>query len=89
MLNCISLVISIVALLIGIATLIIAIFLQKKANKLQIDISGFIIREITKNPNYTYPIIGKDGKLHLVIELGITDGFKLGDKPNLDKKDNN
>ncbi|MGZ8887673.1 MAG: hypothetical protein ACXW1A_05355 [Nitrososphaeraceae archaeon] len=42
-------------------------YFSKKAEKVVIDISGFIIQEITKNPNYVYPYYvgtGKDRKLH-------------------------
>jgi hypothetical protein len=41
---------------------------SKKSDKHTIDLSGFIIQEITKNPNYVYPVIGEDEKLHKAVE---------------------
>ena len=53
--------------------------LNKKVEKLQMDLSGFIIQEITKNSNYVYPFIGKDGKLHKAVEVKIEESLKLGE----------
>ena len=49
--------------------------LNRKVEKLEMDLSGFIIQEITKNTNYVYPFIGKDGKLHKAINLELKDGI--------------
>jgi inorganic pyrophosphatase/exopolyphosphatase len=49
--------------------------LNKKVEKLEMDLSGFIIQEITKNTNYVYPVIGEDGKLHKAINLELEDGI--------------
>jgi len=53
------------------ATVVSCIF-YKRASDLQVDISGFIIQEITQKitgniANYVYPYRGKDGKLHKAV----------------------
>ena len=45
-------------------------YFSKKAEKVAIDISGFMMQEINKNPNYVYPYYvgkGKDRKLHKAV----------------------
>ena len=54
----------IIGVLFSLAAVGISIFFNWKANRLAVDLSGFIIQEITKNPDYVYPFRGKDGKLH-------------------------
>jgi hypothetical protein len=75
--------------LIGGAVIAIAVtwyfswYFSKKAEKVAIDISGFMMQEINKNPNYVYPYYvgkGKDRKLHkgvLVGPIKITGGGNI------------
>ena len=45
-------------------------YFSKKAEKVAIDISGFMMQEINKNPNYVYPYYvgkGKNRKLHKAV----------------------
>jgi hypothetical protein len=45
-------------------------YFSKKSEKVAIDISGFMMQEISKNPNYVYPYYigkGKDRKLHKAV----------------------
>lgn len=68
---------AIIAIIISVAvTWYFSWYFSKKAEKLAIDISGFIMQEINKNPNYVYPYYvgkGKERKLHkAVISAPIT-----------------
>jgi hypothetical protein len=52
-------------------------YFSKKAEKVAIDISGFMMQEITKNPNYVYPYYvgkGKNRKLHKGVIVTFKDG---------------
>lgn len=59
---------AVIAIIVSIAvTWYFTWYFSKKAEKVAIDISGFMMQEITKNPNYVYPYYvgkGKNRKLH-------------------------
>ena len=70
--NFINILTLVVTVLLTIITITVSCIFYRKANKLQVDISGFIIQEITMKitgniANYVYPYRGKDGKLHKAV----------------------
>ena len=71
---------AVIAIIVSIA---ITWYFSKKAEKVAIDISGFMMQEINKNPNYVYPYYvgkGKDRKLHKGVLVG---PIKITGKANI------
>lgn len=79
---------AIIAIIVSIAvTWYFSWYFSKKAEKLAIDISGFIMQEINKNPNYVYPYYvgkGKERKLHKAV---ITAPITIKGKANITLSD--
>jgi hypothetical protein len=71
-------------------------YFSKKAEKVAIDISGFMMQEITKNSNYVYPYYvgkGKNRKLHkgVLAAVKLTGGGNVtftGGATGVKKEDN-
>jgi len=63
---------AVIAIIVSIAiTWYFSWYFSKKAEKVAIDISGFMMQEINKNPNYVYPYYvgkGKNRKLQKAVE---------------------
>ena len=75
---------AVIAIIVSIAiTWYFSWYFSKKAEKVAIDISGFMMQEINKNPNYVYPYYvgkGKDRKLHKGVLVG---PIKITGKANI------
>jgi hypothetical protein len=90
--NLISILTLVITVFLAVGAIVISWIFYKRTSDLQVDISGFIIQEVNKNPNYVYPYRGKDGKLHKAVLASpikgkITFAGTLATDKNKEKKD--